>query len=522
MPSDSGTVDGSRFASRPCFLALALPSLAALWAFSARHVANTGFWYDESMQFWMSLGVDGFAPPHSPPGGLRDAIHDNAVANLDPGGFTLILRYWLRVGTGELWQRVLPSLFFGLGMAGMGFIGWTHRKSLLFGLLCSIVPWAFPLILDYATEVRAYSMEFAGIVIGCAVVDRLVEPSSTRTALFAGTVFGFFLTARYSFALFAIAACLTVARAHLGRRPGTLTTRCGYLLAFFMPIGFSGAVIFALAFWPQYAARITYDGGAMIQYLAPATAAAKSTREIGEMLAVNLLYPAGLPLTVAALLGLLALMPRSVRDRVRFDEIITRLGGPRFVSFGVLCLAAIMLTALVWRWHPWDITTKWSLWLQALSAVAVVRLVAGLLANFGNTSAGGWEENRRIAALTLAAILALDLRMALYRRPLWPTFVPALAYLEQASPPPESVAADVYSYPTIRYFYEYGSFASSRLYPASFRLPYWNGPKPLVTEQTRYLLTGMTLASASRMFAPARIIHDPSLPDQLFRVEALG
>jgi hypothetical protein len=193
-------------------------------------------------------------------------------------------------------------------------------------------------------------------------------------------------------------------------------------------------------------------------------------------------------------------MPCSVRDRVRFDEIVTRLGGPRFVSFGVLCLAAIMLTALVWRWHPWDITTKWSLWLQALSAVAVVRLVAGLLANFGNTSAGGWEENRRIAALTLAAILALDLRMALYRRPLWPTFVPALAYLEQASPPPESVAADVYSYPTIRYFYEYGSFASSRLYPASFRLPYWNGPKPLVTEQTRYLLTGMTLASASRMF----------------------
>jgi hypothetical protein len=65
------------------------------------------------------------------------------------------------------------------------------------------------------------------------------------------------------------------------------------------------------------------------------------------MLAVNLLHPAGLPLTVAALLGLLALMPRSVRDRVRFDEIVTRLGGPRLVSFGVLCLAAIMLTALV-------------------------------------------------------------------------------------------------------------------------------------------------------------------------------
>jgi hypothetical protein len=184
----------------------------------------------------------------------------------------------------------------------------------------------------------------------------------------------------------------------------------------------------------------------------------------------------------------------------------------------MLCLATLTVTALLWHWHPWDITTKWSLWLQGLSAVAVIRLAAALLANVGTVRAGGPEQGRIVAALILA-ILALDLRLGLYRRPDWPTFVPALAYLERQTLPAGSVAVDVYSYPTIRYFYEYGSFASSQHFPGAFRMPYWGAPTPLIVKQTRYLLTGFSLADANRRYAPARIIYDPSLPNRLFKVE---
>jgi uncharacterized membrane protein len=521
MLIDNGPVAPAKSASHHwiSLMAPALPGLAAVWAFGVWHLSSTSFWYDESMQFWMSLGVDAFGPPHTPPGELWDAIRNNAVANLDPGGFTFILRYWLRLGTGGTWQRLLPFLFFAAGIAGMGWIGWSQRKSVPFTLLCSAVPALFPLILDYATEVRAYSMEFAGIVIGCALLDRLAERPSTRTALIAGTIFGFFLTARYSFALFAIAACLTLAYDCLHRGMAARRANCWYLLAFLGPIVCSGVVIFALALWPQYEARITYNGGELIQYLAAAAAAGKSAGEIATLVTVNLLHPAGLPLTVAAFVGLVALIPRTLSAGIIFDKLVMRVSASGLASFGLLCLAAIVLTALVWRWHPWDITRKWSLWLQALSAVAVVRLAAGMLGYVGQTNAAGWEENRKTAVLMLAAMLALDLRLALYRRPLRPTFGPALAYLEQLSPPVDSVAADIWTYPTIRYFYEHGSFASSRLYPTSFRLPYWNGPKPLVAEQTRYLITGLTLDAAKQMFAPATIIHDPGLPELLFRVD---
>jgi hypothetical protein len=499
-------------------IALALLGCASLSVFAARHLQSTGFWYDESMQFWMSLGLDGFEPPRSPPGGFWAAIHDNAVANLDPGGFTLILRYWLRLATGEIWQRVLPFLFFATGLASLAWIGWTRRHSVLFAMACCVVPALFPLILDYATEVRAYSMEFSGVVLSCALVERMMARPTIRTALLAGVTIGFFLSSRYGFAIFAIAACLTVV-ASAFRCQDAIKTNWRCLFAFLAPVGLAGALIAIFALWPQYEARMSYQSGVLIGYLAGMTLASKSTGEIARMLAVNLLHPAGLPVTVAAALGAVALLPRHLRTRPGLATLAGGIDRSGLAPFGLLCLITLVVTALFWRWHPWAITTKWSLWLQALSAVALVRLVDGLLANIALVGTGPRAEKRTLAALLVVAILALDLRLALYERPDWPTFVPALSFLEHLAPPPGSVAMDVHSYPTIRYFYEYGAFKSSRLYPDRFRMPYWNGPTPLIGQQTRFLLTGLTLAAANRVFAPARITRDASLPERLYRVD---
>ncbi|MDR3466555.1 MAG: hypothetical protein P4M07_11475 [Xanthobacteraceae bacterium] len=520
MLLENGPTAPARSDSRPWWIvALALPGFASLAMFAARHLPSTGFWYDESMQFWMSLGLDGVGPPRSPPGGFWAAIHHNAVANLDPGGFTLILRYWLRLGTGEMWQRILPFLFFATGLAGVGWIGWAQRRRRLFAAACCAVPALFPLVLDYATEVRAYSMEFAGVVLGCALLERFEARPAARTAVLAGTTIGFFLTSRYGFAIFAIAACLSVVVSAVRDRGAGSQVGRRHLFAFFVPVGLAGAAVAIFALWPQYQARMSYEGGVLIGYLAGVTTASKSIGEIAGMLAVNLLHPAGLPVTAAATLGAVTLLPQRLQTRLGLDPLARAIDHAGLAPFGLLCLIALAVTALLWRWHPWAITTKWSLWLQALSAVALVRLAAGLLANIEAVRSGAAVRDRAIAALTLIGVLALDLRLAFYQRPDWPTFVPALAYLERLAPPPDSVAMDVHSYPTIRYFYEYGAFTSSPLYPDRFRMPYWNGPRPLIGPQTRFLLTGLTLSAANRVFAPATITRDVSLPERLFRVD---
>jgi hypothetical protein len=260
---------------------------------------------------------------------------------------------------------------------------------------------------------------------------------------------------------------------------------------------------------------MTSAGGAFVQYLAATTAAGKSSDQIAAMLARNLLSPAGLPLTLAALMGLAVLAPQRWRLRLIADRL-----SPGSAMFGVLALAALVISALVWRWHPWDMPQKWSLWLHALSAVALVRLAAGALVWTAPPRVSGGEADLRVAAVMVVGILVFDLRLAVHRRT-DNSLVPVLAYLERVAPPQGSVAVDIHWYPSARYFYEYGAFAGSRLYPESFRFPNWTGPKPLVSSQTQFLITPRTLEEARAFFTERKITRDPALPDQLFRVEPM-
>jgi hypothetical protein len=486
----------------------------ALGIFACWHLSRTALWYDESMQFWMSLGLDGFGAPQTPPGGFIGVIRNNAIANLDPGGFTIIMWLWLKIATGVIWQRTLPFIFFLFGVACFGWLGWTRRRSIPFAVFSSLIPACDPLILDYATEVRAYSMEFAGVALGCVLLDKLSFHRETLSALFTGIVFALFLGSRYSFGLFAAAAffalaVITFADRSIDGRQGAMR-----LAAFAAPIAIAAAVIFVVAFLPQYKIRMSSDGGAYLQYFAASTAAGKSWNELFTMLARNLLGPYGIAVTLSALVGAAWLTLWQARFGLgKLSHADT--------LFSLLSLAAIVVSALVWRWHPWDMTQKWSLWLRALSAVAIVRLVSSVLSWAAPPNASGFEADARLATVIGVGILALDLRLATYRRT-GNNLAPVLAFLQRAAPTPGSVAVETHWYPTLRYFYEYGAFAGSPRYPSAFRLPNWTGPKPLVSRETRYLVTPQTLEQARAFFEGYDITRDPDLPDQLFRVEPIA
>jgi hypothetical protein len=299
MPGVRGMPIMGKTAQHPMWpwLAIALlctVAVAALAIFASWHLSRTAFWYDESMQFWMSLGLDGFGPPHMPPSSFWDVVRNNAIANLDPGGFTIVMWLWLKLATDEIWQRALPFIFFLLGMACFGRMGWTRRRSIPFAVFSSLILAWDPLVLDYATEVRAYSMEFAGIAFGCVLLDKLTFHRETLPALFTGIVFAAFLGSRYSFGLFAAAAFLALAVITFGdtsinRRQGAMR-----LAAFAAPTAIAATVIFVVAFLPQYKIRMSSDGGAYLQYLAASTAAGKSWNDLLTMLARNLLGPSGI------------------------------------------------------------------------------------------------------------------------------------------------------------------------------------------------------------------------------------
>ncbi len=485
---------------------LAALTLAATLLFVAHGLRWTGFWYDESVQYWISRGLHPFGPPHQNPGGLADMMKQNGTANLDPGGFSLLLHFWLQAGTGAAWQRALPLMLFVSGMAGLGWLGWRWRRSARFTLFSALVPASFPLLLDYANEIRAYSMEFAGVIWGCLVLDLLLENPRRGRCFAGGLVLGIFLSSRYSYALVA-AAISAVFLCATALQPAPASIRLQRILFFLAPLAAIGLAILIGSLLPQYHARIQADGGRMIDYLAPHKASGAGGAEILGRLARNLFSPAALPLTMGAVAACLILRGRPERS------LALSRASQYFVAF-----LAVVITAALWKWHPWNIGTKWSSYLQALSAVMIVRLSADALQ--AGAAGGRWTRVRDsleqpALALAIGVLAAL---IALHRRPPAYDLVPALEYLSRAKPLSRQVSVDVYSYPTLRYFFDEGPFAGKRYYPRAFQIPLWADSTRLIGGKTRYLITHRHGEELARSYPGVRFMNDPALPAGLLRV----
>jgi hypothetical protein len=515
----AGTSEAPTVDARPGLLVagvLAAAATAALVPFALWHLQRTGLWYDESMQFWMALGGDGFDAPLTPAGTVHDAIMSNAWGNLDPGGFTLALRAWMSLG-GEsaLWQRALPLSLFLLGMAALAGLGWTWRRSVAFAALAGLVPALFPLLLDYATEVRAYSMEFAGICLGALCVARLIERPTVGRALVAGFVIGVFLSSRYSYVLFAAAVCASLIWVALAQRPTGRASVLSLALAFAAPLLAIGGLLARYPVRLQYKLRIAHEGGDYLAYLDPLKATGKSAADIAATAAGNLLHPAAAPLTALALIGVAALIAPAWRHRFAFAS-----PAPQTAAFAIVGLVTLAATAIVWPWHPWDIDTKWSLYLHTLSAIAIVRFAASAL-SFADAPAGtGLERDWRVGAMLLAGVLALDIRLAMHHRPAGNTLVDTLAYLQARPPLPDTVAVIGHWYPTVRYFYEYGDFRGSTFYPAAFRAGYRGSTEPLFDSATRFVISSVSPEVLRDIEPGVALARDASLPPHLYRVEA--
>jgi hypothetical protein len=491
--------------------ALAAALFGALLLFAHGNVPYTGFWFDEAVQFWISRGVPPFAAPHSPPGGIVAVVRENGRHNLDPGAFSVLLHVWMKFGRSPTWLRILPLAFFLAGLGAMARLGWVWRRSPLFSLFSAAVPLAYPLILYHATEVRAYSMEFAGVAIGCLLLQGLPGASAGRLAA-TGALLGVFMGSRYSYAIFVGAACLVLGEGALSGRSGDEPAPPRRYLALALPIAASAGLVTVLGLWPQQWRMTRYEHGALIRYLEPATAAGKTVGQLGWALVKNLLSRPALPLTVASVV---TLIPARCR------------GGARWLGLGAvpesraiyrLTLWVLVLSAGLWRWHPWDVGQKWSLYLHALSAVVVVRLVADVL---------GWLESRadlerpaHVAWTVVAVIVvgALSVNAAVHRRVHANDLTAALRHLDGLSLAEGSVAVSPHPYPTLRYLYEHGPFAGRPHYPGAFRLPHRNGPKPLIGMGVTHVITYEKPEFLEKMHPGVTVGAEASWPANLYRV----
>lgn len=168
-----------------------------LFYLAAQNLSYNFFWFDESGQFFISQGLNHDSVPYSMRGDINDVINSNAHYNMDPGGYTLLLYFWTGISDNGIWLRSLGYIFMSIAVLFSIFTTYKilHSKkiSAISGLLI------FSLFSgSQFFELRAYSMELCGTVIGIWAIIWCKESLNLKKIIICTCIFVFFATSRYT------------------------------------------------------------------------------------------------------------------------------------------------------------------------------------------------------------------------------------------------------------------------------------------------------------------------------------
>jgi hypothetical protein len=508
----------SATAARWALVALWTGFTVALLLHAARNLPNRGIWYDEGVQLHVSLGEDPFGPLDQPAGNLRRVRAANGWANLDPGGFSVLLHGWMRIGDDLTWVRLLPFLFLVAGTVALALLAarWSRAAGGAAGApwlscLAAGAIWLHPLMLLEATEARAYSLEVAGILCAFWALDRFLERTTPWRGLVAGGALATAMLARYSGFLAAFAA-LVATTAALARSapPETARWRCWTrALRTVWPVAVApaaSALGVALLSGPALVSRVRWRSGELVGYLDPYLAADRTAVELLRQAAWNLLGPWGLPLTLALVLAVWSLLRRHEAPGPGLRD------SRSFLVFGAAA-GTLVLTAALWRYHPWDLARRWNLYLHALSVVCVLRVAAVVAVR------PGWRRTA-VAWVSVLALVAASARAATYRRHHADQVVDALAWLAAHPEETGTVAVAVHTLPSVRYLCERERLRGCAGWPARFELPIAGREEALAVHRGLAITREGAEAARARL-APARVEAE-GLPPNLIRIVQPG
>ena len=171
----------------------------AMIMFTYLYRMNPYLWFDEAGQFWIAKGLNHDSAPLSPEGNIFDVVENNRFYNLDPGGFGVILHFWSKISNNYIWLRTLPLLSFLLVCVCLVYYVIRKTKNQAISLLVGLVPFLYPLLYNEGLELRAYSMEALGVVVGICCVDWIKQNLTLKRLIISSGLLCIFVTSRYSF-----------------------------------------------------------------------------------------------------------------------------------------------------------------------------------------------------------------------------------------------------------------------------------------------------------------------------------
>ena len=494
--------------------------VAALSGFALGNLAYTGMWYDEAVQFWIARGLSPFASPLQAAGGIADAVRLNAVFNLDPGGFTLLLYFWSKIDTGFAWLRLLPLLFFLGGIACLGALAYSWTRSVLAALVSMSLVLFFDIILYHAVEIRAYSMEFAGVMAMLLGTRVALERKKAGWFLVLGLAAAAFMTSRYSFVFVVAATGITLALFLVRDDATRAAARIAMFAWFAAPTIAVGGLILVFSLHPQIDVWL---GGSLVHsgapdYVSHTVLAGKPFAEWVSLAARNLFSWQAIPLTLVTVMGIV-LIPVTLRTARPERSVTTLAAAEKHAAVQVGLIAVMSFAVSAAGYYPWDIHSKWSQYLLALSPVSMALLVSiSWRALAPGVVAGGRLVPSVVAGAAILVVCLAGWHASDYRHVFWLDLRAPLAYLSDPDRATSRVVVWGYEEPTVKYFFEYGPLRKVSTYPDRYHFMAWN-PDP-AGACADYVLSPRSADEVAALFPGIVLTRDPAHPAILYRVEA--
>jgi hypothetical protein len=349
-------------------------------------------------------------------------------------------------------------------------------------------------------------LELAGVWVSFWLADRLIARPGRARGFALGLALVAMLGSRYSAFLTgaALAGAALLRFWPLLGRNAEKRHRSAVLGMLVPPL--LGLAVMARTSVPGLVRRASWNDGALVDYLAPYTAASLTVLETLTAALRHVLHPSVLGLTIAA--GLALWVETRANDRSA--------PAPAAVFVRRAALLLLVLTALLWRWHPWDPATKWSLYLRLVSTVCLLRIAADLVPRIAREGIG-----RRAATVGTVGLIALGGWLtATHQRGRWDVAFPALVRLGNGLVGERvgAVAVDPHPMPAVRYHYEFGALRGRPEYPRAFRLPIGGAElSPEAMCGAGWLLSFAPIEGLQARYPALRFERDP-VADQLLRV----
>ena len=339
------------------FNIVAISLIILLLCILARNLNSPNFWFDESGQFWLALGQNHFSAANTVAQSIKEAWNNSKSFNLDPGGFTLLLRglIYSFENTSPLILRSLPFFFTIALCFGLLYWGALLKVSLIYTSLAIFLLFLNSNFLYYSLELRAYSMELCGVVLLFLATERICKENNTSNKIIWLACLALFGSSRYSFVIYETAAFVSIITVQYLLKK-SIDKQIVLILGFGLLI-FNSFLYFGMLQYQSVSASPP-------PYVQDLLIYGKDLNQIFVILKNNFLDPFAVPKTLFLFLYLTYLLRKG-----SFQSINPKI---TLLFFYILFATLIAVFLSIIGKLPWSVNSKWSLTELSLSALAII------------------------------------------------------------------------------------------------------------------------------------------------------